>query len=150
MSLFSNLMGKVFGPASGAEKTDDDNTAASPAAEAPVDPAEVGGGKGAEPAPEPVSEVDVEALLDERESAHPDDLDWKLSIVDLLKLLDLDSSYAGRKEMALELGYRQEDIDSRGSAEMNIWLHRAVMAKIAENGGKLPEGLDPRSAAETN
>lgn len=68
-------------------------------------------------------------------------MDWKRSIVDLLKLVELDSSYGTRKEMAIELGYSEEEIDSKGSAEMNMWLHKQVMKKIAENGGKVPEDL---------
>lgn len=95
----------------------------------------------ADAAPVAIDMVDVEAKLDELEKAHPEDLDWKKSIVDLCKLLDIDSSYGARKEMALELGYTQEKIDCDGSAEMNLWLHKTVMAKIAENGGKLPAGL---------
>ena len=91
--------------------------------------------------PEPVSEMDVAERLDSLAREHPEDLDWKLSIVDLCKLLDIDSSYDARKEMALELGYTQEKIDSGGSAEMNMWLHKEVMRQIAANGGKLPEGL---------
>ena len=95
----------------------------------------------AEAAPEPVSVVDVEERLDCLAKEHSEDLDWKVSIVDLCKLIDIDSSYGARKEMALELGYTQEKIDSDGSAEMNMWLHKEVMRQIAANGGKLPEGL---------
>jgi len=65
-------------------------------------------------------------------------LDWKKSIVDLLKLLDLDSSLAARKELASELHYTG---DTNDSATMNIWLHKAVMQKLAENGGKVPDDL---------
>lgn len=160
MSMFSKLMGKIFG--SKDEAKDEVNAAAEAAAEtagaaaeAVAEGAEVAAeavAEGAEtaseavaevvePTPEPISQVDVEAMLNSMAAAHPEDLDWKLSIVDLLKLLDLDSSYGARKEMALELGYSEEDIDSKGSAEMNIWLHKQVMTKIAENGGKLPAEL---------
>ena len=85
----------------------------------------------------------MEAQLTEMEAAHPEDLDWRRSIVDLMKLVDMDSSYGSRKELALELGYSQADIDSKGSAEMNMWLHKRVMQALAENGGKVPaEYLD--------
>ncbi|MCB1232215.1 MAG: DUF3597 domain-containing protein [Verrucomicrobiae bacterium] len=151
MSLFSKLMGKVFGSKDEAkeEVTETAETATETVAEATVEAGEAivtevetaGQAPAPEPEPEPMSQVDVEAMLDEMEKNHPEDLDWKLSIVDLLKLLDLDSSYGARKEMALELGYSQEDIDGKGSAEMNIWLHKQVMKKIAENGGKLPADL---------
>ena len=153
MSLFSKLMGKVFGSKDEAkeEVTETAETATETVAEATVEAGEAivtevetagqAPAPAPEPEPEPMSQVDVEAMLDEMEKNHPEDLDWKLSIVDLLKLLDLDSSYGARKEMALELGYSQEDIDGKGSAEMNIWLHKQVMKKIAENGGKLPADL---------
>lgn len=75
------------------------------------------------------------------EAAHPEDLDWRRSIVDLMKLVGMDSSYGARKELALELGYSQSDIDSKGSAEMNMWLHKEVMKRFAENGGKVPDDL---------
>ena len=75
------------------------------------------------------------------EAEHPEDLDWKRSIVDLMKLVGMDSSYGARKELALELGYSQADIDAKGSAEMNMWLHKQVMKKLAENGGKVPADL---------
>lgn len=91
--------------------------------------------------PEPIAVVDVEQRLDDLAKKHPEDLDWKVSIVDLCKLLDVDSSYAARKEMALELGYTQEKIDADGSAAMNMWLHKEVMRQIAANGGSLPDGL---------
>lgn len=143
MGLFSNLMDKVFGRdkdekvsvvsyapedvdlnADTVPLTDDTNAVAAKAVE-----------------PESMDTVDVEANLDALEKAHPEDLDWKKSIVDLCKLLDIDSSYGARKEIALELGYSQEKIDADGSAEMNMWLHNEVMREIAENGGKLPAGL---------
>ena len=91
--------------------------------------------------PAPISQVDVAAIIDAKEKAHPESLDWKHSIVDLLKTMDMDSSYAARKEMALELGYTEEKIEKGGSAEMNMWLHKKVLQEIAANGGKLPEGL---------
>ena len=83
--------------------------------------------------------VDVERVLETKlaEKGNPD-LNWRTSIVDLMKLLDIDSNLDNRKELATELGYTGE---KNGSAEMNIWLHKAVMKKLAENGGKVPAGL---------
>lgn len=82
--------------------------------------------------------VDVEAVLTQIAAGSGQQLNWRESIVDLLKLLDIDSSLAARKELAQELGYKGE---LNGSAEMNIWLHKVVMRKLAENGGKVPESL---------
>jgi len=93
----------------------------------------------AEPAPAAVSVVDVKALLEELAAANPQKLNWKRSIVDLLKLLDIDSSYAARKELATELGCPAELMDD--SAQMNMWLHKTVLRKIAENGGNVPKEL---------
>ena len=124
-------MSKVFGTKDEAEEVAEEAVATEEEVAAAAE----------EVAPEPMAMVDVEADLDTKAEAHAEDLDWKHSIVDLLKLVDLDSSYGTRKEMALELGYSQEDIDSKGSAEMNMWLHKEVMKKIAENGGKVPGEL---------
>ena len=87
-------------------------------------------------APAPVSDVDVEANL--AEMGQGKDLNWRTSIVDLMKLLGIDSSLANRKELARELGYTG---DLEGSAEMNIWLHKATMKELAMNGGKVPAAL---------
>jgi hypothetical protein len=84
---------------------------------------------------EPISEVDVEQQLDARPGA--DKLNWRTSIVDLMKLIGLDASYEERKQLAEELGRT----DYEGSAEDNIWLHRQVMNKLAQNGGKVPASL---------
>ncbi|HYD05707.1 MAG TPA: DUF3597 domain-containing protein [Reyranella sp.] len=84
----------------------------------------------------PVSEVDVERNL--AEMAHGKALNWRTSIVDLMKLLGIDSSLDNRKELARELGYTG-DLD--GSAEMNIWLHKKTMQELAANGGKVPAEL---------
>ena len=84
-------------------------------------------------------QVDVEQVLTQiaRQKGNPD-LNWRTSIVDLMKLLGLDSSLENRKELATELGYTGE---KDGSAEMNIWLHKAVMRELAKNGGKVPANL---------
>lgn len=86
-----------------------------------------------------VSVVDVVAQLEERAAANAQKLNWRVSIVDLLKLLDLDSSLTARKELATELNCPAELMDD--SAKMNTWLHKTVLAKIAENGGNIPQEL---------
>lgn len=83
-------------------------------------------------------EVDVEAVLTQMQAGNGQQLNWRTSIVDLLKLLELDSSLEARKELAAELHYTGNTEDS---AAMNVWLHRAVMQKLAQNGGKVPENL---------
>ncbi len=93
----------------------------------------------AEPAPEAVSVVDVVADLEARAAKHPEKLNWKVSIVDLLKLLGIDSSFAARKELAVELGCPADLMGD--SAKMNTWLHKTVLARIAENGGNIPASL---------
>ena len=87
----------------------------------------------AAPDSEQLSAAELTSQLDQLEKEHPEDLAWRTSIVDLMKLVEMDSSYDERKEMALDLGYSQSDIDSKGSAEMNMWLHKKVMAKLSED-----------------
>ncbi len=82
--------------------------------------------------------VNVEAVLSKLASENKEKLDWRKSIVDLMKLLNLDSSLAARKELARELHYTG---DTNDSATMNVWLHKQVMIKLAENGGKVPDQL---------
>jgi hypothetical protein len=82
--------------------------------------------------------VDVEAILTKLSSQNKEKLDWRRSIVDLMKLLKLDSSLAARKELAKELHYTG---DTKDSGAMNVWLHKQVMTKLAENGGRVPEDL---------
>ncbi len=86
----------------------------------------------------PLSNVDVESVLTGLASKNKEKLDWRQSIVDLMKLLNLDSSLQSRKELAKELGYSG---DTNDSAAMNIWLHKQVMQKLAANGGKVPAEL---------
>jgi hypothetical protein len=88
-------------------------------------------------APAPISEVDVVKKLEELSVGKA--LDWKVSIVDLLKLLDMDSSYESRVELAKELGCPPELMHD--SAKMNVWLHKTVLKKLAENGGNIPKDL---------
>jgi hypothetical protein len=85
-----------------------------------------------------LASVDVEAVLTKLASQNKERLDWRRSIVDLMKLLNLDSSLAARKELAKELHYSGNTNDS---AAMNVWLHKEVMTKLAENGGKVPASL---------
>ena len=128
MSIFGKIKDAIFGKkAEAATPPAAPATTASPAAPQPV-PA----------APAAVSEVDVEAILTAQNAYATQPLNWRTSIVDLMKLLDIDSSLANRKELAQELGYTGA-LD--GSAEMNIWLHKAVMRELAANGGKVPADL---------
>ena len=130
MGIFSNIYNKIF------HHSSDAAPAATPAAatDAPAAPA-------AAPASAPaaaVPVVDVEVVLVDLASKNAEKLNWRTSIVDLMKLLQLDSSLASRKELAQELHFTG---DTNDSASMNIWLHRQVMIKLAENGGKVPEEL---------
>lgn len=93
----------------------------------------------AAPQPEPMAMVDVVAKLEAMARNAPAGLDWKVSIVDLLKLLEIDHSYEARKELATELGCPAEFMGD--SAKMNTWLHKTVLHKIAENGGNVPQEL---------
>ncbi|MCJ7434016.1 MAG: DUF3597 domain-containing protein [Anaerolineales bacterium] len=88
-------------------------------------------------APKAISEVDVVKKLEQLGSGSG--LDWKVSIVDLLKLLGIDSSQGARKELAVELGCPADLMND--SAKMNTWLHKTVLKKIAENGGNIPQSL---------
>ena len=110
-------------------------TAARPAAA----PASVGTAPAAPPSPKPVELVDVVAQLEQRAAANPQKLNWRTSIVDLLKLLEIDSSFAARKALATELGCPAELMGD--SAKMNIWLHKTVLSRIAANGGNVPREL---------
>jgi hypothetical protein len=93
---------------------------------------------GAAPAAAPIQQVDVEQVLSSMQAQSGQQLNWRTSIVDLLKLLNLDSSLQARKELAAELHYTG---DTNDSASMNIWLHKQVMTKLAQNGGKVPADL---------
>lgn len=146
MSLFNTLKSRIFGaepPASPAPEEEAPTSASEPA-EAPAEPSTLATEAtpaAAVEAAAPAEPVDVGAVLAEMAAAHREKLDWRRSIVDLMKLVGMDSSYGARKELALELGYSQSDIDVKGSAEMNIWLHKQVMKSLAENGGKVPDDL---------
>ncbi|MBL8568238.1 MAG: DUF3597 domain-containing protein [Phreatobacter sp.] len=138
MSIFSSILNKILpGRAQAAEQpappaaTTTAQAAPAPSA-APATPAAT-----AATAPAAVP-VDVVAILTEKATKAGQKLNWKTSIVDLLKLLDLDSSLAARKDLAKELGYTG---DTNDSATMNVWLIKQVMRKLAENGGKVPDDL---------
>lgn len=128
MSFFGKIKDAIFGKKAVAAPAPQ----AAPAAAAPV------AAPAAPAAPQPISEVDVEAILNGLAAQSAQKLNWDSSIVDLMKLLDLDSSLTERKGLAQELGYTG-DLD--GSAEMNIWLHKRVMRELAANGGKIPAAL---------
>jgi hypothetical protein len=102
-------------------------------------PTSAGTSPAASPTPKPVAVVDVVAQLEQRAAANPQKLNWRTSIVDLLKLLDMESSLAARKELAAELGCPADLMGD--SAKMNIWLHKTVLARIAANGGNVPKDL---------
>ena len=122
MSIFGKIMSAIFGSSASAAPA---GGAAAPA----------GGGAAAAPGAAPAATVDVAPILDKAVAAKGEKLDWKHSIVDLMKALDIDSSFTARKDLAKELGYTG---DTNDSASMNIWLHKQVMSKLAANGGKLP------------
>ena len=124
MGIFSNIMAKLgFG---------DDKVAEVAAAPAAVEAT-------AAPAVVPISDVDVVAKLEALAAASKEKLNWKVSIVDLMKLLGLDSSLTARKELATELACPAEKMGD--SAQMNMWLHKTVLQKLAQNGGNIPADL---------
>lgn len=122
MSIFGKIMSTIFGSGSSAASTG--------SAAAPAGSGTAGGAA--------MSEVDVEKVVSEMAAKKKEKLDWKKSIVDLMKVLDLDSSLKARQELAKELKYTG---DMNDSAKMNVWLHKHVMKKLAENGGKVPAEL---------
>ncbi len=118
MSIFSKIVSAIFGSAKAA-----DGSPASTSVPA---------------GPTPLSDVDVQKVMSDLAAKNKEKLDWKKSIVDLMKLLGLDSSLGARKELATELGYKG---DMNDSASMNIWLHKQVLQKLAANGGVVPADL---------
>lgn len=139
MGILSNILGKIFPHASAATPPAQAGSPSSTAtASTPPSTASAVTGAPAAAKVAPINEVDVEKLLDGMAEKSGEKLNWKTSIVDLMKLLGLDSSLASRKELAQELHYSGDTADS---ASMNVWLHRQVMGKLAENGGKVPDSL---------
>ena len=120
MSIFGKIMSAIFGTKADA---------------APAGGGAATGGGAAAPGG---ATVDVAPILDQAVKAKGEKLEWRTSIVDLMKALDIDSSFSARKDLAKELGYTG---DSNDSASMNIWLHKQVMTKLAANGGKLPADI---------
>jgi len=132
MSVFGSIVSAIFGSKHAPGATPSSGTSSGPSASAgtstPPDAA----------AAKPISRADVEAILKKLDDDQDEDFEWGKSITDLMKLLKLDSSLGARKQLAKELGYTGA-LD--GSAEMNVWLHKQVMTKLAESGGKVPDSL---------
>jgi len=149
MGLFSKILEKLGlkkdKPAGATATVSEKPAAPAPASKvaAPAKPAPSVTSKTASapqaPAPTPISEVDVVSKLEGLAAKNPAKLNWKVSIVDLLKLLDLESSFEARKEMAVELGCPPELMND--SAKMNTWLHKKVLQEVAQNGGNIPKEL---------
>jgi hypothetical protein len=138
MSIFGNILSAIFHHSSSAAAA---TPSAAPAAGAPASPQAAPATAqpaAAQPATVSAAPVDVTAIMDNLAARSSEKLDWRRSIVDLMKLLNLDSSLAARKELAQELNFSG---DTNDSASMNIWLHKQVMTKLAENGGKVPDEL---------
>jgi Domain of unknown function (DUF3597) len=130
MGLFSSILEKLgFGQKAEPSKPTAGPTPTSAPQAAPVE----------KPAVVAISQVDVVAKLESLSASNPQKLNWKVSIVDLLKLLSLDSSLEARKGLAAEFGCPKEKMGD--SAQMNIWLHKTVLQKLAENGGNIPKEL---------
>lgn len=155
MSIFGSILGAIFGHAqqqasptqaqphpSGGQQVHPQAAQGKPATSTQQAHAAPQQQKPAAPPPpqaaKPQQPVDVEAVLNKLKADKHANLDWEQSIVDLMKLLDLDSSLSARQELAKELHYTG---DMHDSASMNIWLHKQVMTKLAENGGKVPDTL---------
>jgi hypothetical protein len=141
MNLFDTIRSKIFG----AHTAEAGTAAAAPAQVAAAAPMTPTSTPGASTAGAPTAgaaaagpSVDVAAILDGLSKKSHERLDWRHSIVDLMKLLDMDSSLSARRDLALELNYDGEVSDS---GRMNVWLHKQVMAKLAANGGKVPPEL---------
>jgi uncharacterized protein DUF3597 len=154
MSILGSIMSSVLGgraqpapPPSAAVPSEDKWHASAPqapvrttASTTPASPAQQP--SHAPPPHAAAAQVDVAAVLDKLAKEASTKLDWRTSIVDLMKLVKLDSSLAARKVLAKELNYAG---DTKDSATMNTWLHKQVMAKLAQNGGKLPDDLKPET-----
>ena len=143
MSIFGDIMSAIFGRSAKAETpaagTAGPATPAGSPAAAPASPApSATSAPSSATAAAPAATVDVAAVLDALAKTNKQKLNWRKSIVDLMKLLDLDSSQTARKKLAEELHYSG---DTKYSAKMNVWLHKQVMIKLAENGGKVPDDL---------
>jgi hypothetical protein len=143
--MFGNLMQKIFHHAADAPHVDDGAMAHPQSTTTAVTPNVATPGMAAPGAPQTpapgaaaTGPVDVEAILNNLASKSSEKLDWRHSIVDTMKLVGMDSSLSARKELAGDLNYSG---DTNDSATMNMWLHKEVMKKLAENGGKVPADL---------
>ena len=148
MSIFGDIMSAIFGRSAKAETSIAPSASAAPTSTTspPSGSATPTGAGSVPPARTPASTapssttpqatVDIKAVLRDLAKSKKQKLNYDKSIVDLLKLLDLDSSPAARKELATELGYSG---DTKNSSKMNVWLHKQVMIKLAANGGKVPQ-----------
>ena len=144
MGIFANIASAIFGSkhaagvtAAGGSSSPAASSRTTSTSAAPAGATAAAAPAGA-PAAKPISKADVEAILAKLAAEQREDLDWKSSIVDLMKLLKLDSGLGARKQLAQELGYTGA-LD--GSAAMNVWLQKQVMTKLAESGGKVPDSL---------
>jgi hypothetical protein len=137
MSILGKILGGIFN-----RKTEQPRTPSAPAQPAPTaTPVQPPASAPAfQPAPQAAQPVDVAGILDFMNEQRDQKLNWRTSIVDLMKLIGLESSLAERKELADELGYTGDKSDT---ATMNIWLHKQVIQKIIDNGGQLPRDLTP-------
>jgi Domain of unknown function (DUF3597) len=124
MGLFNNIMSKIFGHAE----------ASGPKTVSSVGGPDVAGSVGTQT----IEQVDVAVILNGLAAKNPERLDWKGSIVDLMKLVGMDSSLSARKQLATELHYSGDQSDT---AAMNVWLHKEVLRKLSENGGRVPQEL---------
>ena len=131
MSIFGSIVSAIFGHKAAAPGTTAATGSSAAPSAAPSAPLPGATGK-------PMTRAEVEAMIAKVAAGQKEDYNWKQSIVDLMKLLNLDSSLNARKELAQELGYTGA---LNGSAEMNVWLHQQVMTKLAESGGKVPDSL---------
>lgn len=152
MSVFGNILGAIFGkkepkaqsPApstpsnSPSTATPATVSTPSPSAADPTPDNAPAAPSGSASQPTPAPQVDIAQVLDQKAKSNSESLDWRRSIVDLMKLVGIESSWSARKELADELGYEG---DREDSAAMNIWLHKAVLKKLAENGGTVPQDL---------
>ena len=139
MSIFGSIVSAIFGSKHAASVTGTSSSAsASSAPSSSAAPATGASPTSTAAAAKPISKPEVVTILQKLADDQDEDFDWRRSIVDLMKLLKLDSGLGARKQLAQELGYTGA-LD--GSAEMNVWLHKQVMTKLAESGGKVPESL---------
>ena len=138
MSIFGNIMSAVFGKSAAPAAGSTSGTTAA------VTPATTGTTAAGTPVTgKALTRAEVEGMIEKIADEQDQDYNWQQSIVDLMKLLKLDSSLAARKDLAKELGYTGA---LNGSAEMNIWLHKQVMTKLAEGGGQVPDSLKTKKA----